>query len=549
MRGSSARSLFAIAAIAIGALVLGASGLLAQSSIVNGVVKDGSGEGFPLYARLDITGPSFSATIFNDPVTGYYSISLPDGATYHFVVTSQIPGYNPGIADVPVNVEIANDPPGIVQNFDLHVDSGLCIAPGYTPGDPGSVVWSESFDGGVLPDGWSVINNSGAGAGWLIKTDFSPCGEFPGNPTGGSGAFALVNSDCDGSVFLDEELRTASIDLSAYDGAVLTFAQEYENLGDTADVDVSIDGGATWTNVLRQTASAPGPGTASAVLPGVGGSQAQIRFHYYNAFFAWWWAVDDLTINSATCNPSEGGGGLVVGNVSDSNTGEGLNGAKVKNTPDGNEATTVATPQDPNVPDGFYAVFAGSGPQPFEASDGKYQPLTLNTNVIPNSTVRLDFSLAAGWLTADPTTLSSKVLPGFTEDVELTLTNIGDAPASFTILEIDQPLASSAIHGKPKGTVEWLQRPGTGVAMKNNAGRRTLAHPSAAVWHPSNPGGGAAVDPRLRRRRLPHGAEHVHRPGAPAAWPDVYRVLRRQLRGLRERAQHRRPVGCRHIRE
>src|SRR5262249_22318680 len=130
MRGSSARSLCTLAVFVLAALVLGASSAAAQPSIVNGVVKDGSGGGYPLYARIDITGPDYSATIFNDPLSGYYSIGVPDGATYHFVVTSQIPGYNGGVADVPVNVEIVTDPPGIVQNFDLHADGALCNAPG-----------------------------------------------------------------------------------------------------------------------------------------------------------------------------------------------------------------------------------------------------------------------------------------------------------------------------------------------------------------------------------------------------------------------------------
>ena len=210
---------------------------------------------------------------------------------------------------------------------------------------------------------------------------------------------------------------------------------------------MSIDGGATWNNVLRQTADARGPSSISTALAGVGGTQAQIRFHYYNAFWAWWWAVDDLEINSATCNPSEAGGGLVVGNVSDSNTGTGLNGAKVKNMPDGDEATTVATPQDPNVPDGFYAVFAGSGPQPFEASDGKYVPLTLSTNVIPNSTVRLDFALAAGWLSADQSSLTSKVLPGLTDTQTLNIINSGDAPGTFEIQESNAPLPTATFAG------------------------------------------------------------------------------------------------------
>lgn len=467
MRGRSARSLFTIAAIFAGALVLGASSLAAQSSIVNGVVSDGSGGGFPLYAQLEITGPGFSATIFNDPVSGYYSISLPDGATYHFVVTSQIPGYNPGSADVDVNLPVAEDPPGIVANFALTVDAGLCIAPGYTPGPPGPVEFSEAFDGGVLPAGWSVINNSGSGVGWLVQTDFAPCFEMSGNPTGGTGAFALVNSDCDGFVFLDEEMRSVSFDLSAVGGAVLTFSQEYFNLGDTADVDVTVDGGATWTNVLRQTASDRGPTSISAVLPGVGGqSSVQLRWHYYNAFFAWWWAVDDIVVNSATCFP--GSGGLVVGTVSDGNTGAGLNGATVQNMPDGETATTHGTPLDPNVGEGFYSVFAGSGPQPFQASDGAYQPETLTTNVIPNSTVRLDFSLAAGWLSASPSNLSAKVLPGDTEDLELDITNVGNAAGHFEILESSTPVSDATAHHGPFASETLRRRALQRVGSKAN---------------------------------------------------------------------------------
>ena len=465
----------------------------AASETLNGVVSDGSGAGWRLYARLDISGNGFSATLFTDPVTGYYALTLPAGFTYQVVVTSVIPGYDVGHFDVFVPVPAAagrapTDPNAFVKNFDLTVDAGLCIAPGYTPGVPVPVL-NEAFNGGVLPPGWLVNNYSGNGAGWLVQTDFAPCFELPGNPTGGTGAFALVNSDCDGQVPVDADIQTASFDLSAYGGAVLTFQQEYDNLGDIADVDVSIDGGATWNNVLRQTTDHFGPDTATAILSGTGGqANVKVRWHYYNAFFAWWWAIDDIAIIGATCNP--GSGGLVVGTVSDGNTGEGLVGATVKNMPDGDEATTVATPDDPNVADGFYGVFAGSGPQPFEASLANYQSKTQSMAVIPNATVRLDFSLAAGWLTATPGTLSSKVLPGETQDLELTLTNSGNADASFTILEIDHPLASSAIHGKPTGTVEWLQSPGTGVTMRNNAGRSKLAHPSAAVWHPSNPGGG-----------------------------------------------------------
>jgi len=70
MRGSSRRSLFTLAVLVLSALVLGVSGAAAQSSIVNGVVKDGSGGGFPLYARIDITGPDYSVAFDSDSIDG-----------------------------------------------------------------------------------------------------------------------------------------------------------------------------------------------------------------------------------------------------------------------------------------------------------------------------------------------------------------------------------------------------------------------------------------------------------------------------------------------
>ncbi|HEY7031048.1 MAG TPA: carboxypeptidase regulatory-like domain-containing protein, partial [Thermomicrobiales bacterium] len=412
--------------------------------VVNGVVKDGSGAGWPLYARIDITGPEGfpGATLYTDPKLGYYSITLAAGFTYHFVVTSQIPGYNVLSQDVNVPVpvlQLPDDPPGFVANFSLTVDAGVCTAPGYTPGPP-TPLMSESFDGGTLPPGWSVVDNTGSG-GWGIVNDFAPCNELPPgtNPTGGSGAFALINSDCAGFVSLDTELRTASIDVSAFGGAIIAFNQDYFNLGDTADVDVSTDGGTTWNNALRQTASDRGPTSISAVLPNTGGqANVTVRFHYYNAFFAWWWAVDDIVVSGATCLP--GAGGLVVGTVSDANNGSGLNGATVKNMPDGDSTTTHAVPDDPNVGDGFYALSAGSGPQPFEASKKGYQSAQLNIPVIPNSTVRLDFSLAAGWLSADPSVMNSKILPGTTDTQTLNITNAGSADGTFEILEGKGPL-------------------------------------------------------------------------------------------------------------
>ena len=222
-------------------------------------------------------------------------------------------------------------------------------------------------------------------------------------------------------------MQTASIDLSAYGGAILTFQQEYDNLGDTADVDVSIDGGATWNNVLRQTTDRFGPSTATAIWRGGWSGERQGALALLQRVFRV--VVGDRRPRDQRRDVQPGRDRRRFGDRERERRelGDGLVGATVKNMPDGDEATTVATPEDPNVGDGFYAVFAGSGPQPFEASNGKWVPQTLTTNVIPNTTVRLDFNLTAGLLTTDQSSLTSKVVPGFTDTQTLNIINEGTA--------------------------------------------------------------------------------------------------------------------------
>ena len=90
-----------------------------------------------------------------------------------------------------------------------------------------------------------------------------------GNLTGGEGGFAVMDSDFygpDGQQ--DTELVSPIIDLSGVDDPVITFNTDYLSLSDTVDVDLSIDGGATWTNVWRRTADLPRAGVRGDQHPG-----------------------------------------------------------------------------------------------------------------------------------------------------------------------------------------------------------------------------------------------------------------------------------------
>jgi hypothetical protein len=154
------------------------------------------------------------------------------------------------------------------------------------------------FDATTLPAGWSVINNVGS-IGWLFN---DPRGR--GNLTGGTGNFAIADSDAAGvGVSMDTELRTPVFDLSTQSQVTLTFKTDFHyfsgSQAEVADVDVSVNGASgPWTNVWRKTADYRGPKTEVVNLTSLAAQQANVmlRFHYYNAVYEYWWEVDEVQI-------------------------------------------------------------------------------------------------------------------------------------------------------------------------------------------------------------------------------------------------------------
>ena len=87
---------------------------LAPHVLLNGVVKDGSGAGWPLYAKIRITGPpEYSpAELFTDPVTGYYGITLVAGVTYTLSSEAVVAGYAPDVRSLLLETAAGNSPHG-----------------------------------------------------------------------------------------------------------------------------------------------------------------------------------------------------------------------------------------------------------------------------------------------------------------------------------------------------------------------------------------------------------------------------------------------------
>jgi subtilisin family serine protease len=385
---------------------------------VSGVVTDGGGHGWPLYTRITVAG--VPGAWYTDPADGSYSIPLPAGDTYQFTYTPQYPGYIASTEDVEVGSS------NVTHDVSLDINADTCIAPGYDFASDGVF---ETFDTESTPDGWSIVDNIGNGQVWTFD---DPGGR--GNISGGDGGFAVIDSDEYGpSGRQDSSLVSPVVDLTNVSAPVIRFQQDHNQLADIADVDLSVDGGATWQNVKRQQADFRTQLTTIPIPQAAGQDDVQVRFHYYNATFEWWWEVDEVLIGSTvTCEPVNAG--LVVGSVSDANNDAGITGATVTVDGSGQSATTMATPDDPGLGDGFYwMVSTDTGAQSLTASANQYVSETADVDIAADAATQADFVLGAGLLTVDPESLEATVPMNGTANRTFTVTNEGSAPAEVTL--------------------------------------------------------------------------------------------------------------------
>ncbi len=253
----------------------------ALSYVVSGTVRDAV-RGLPLTSTITVSGYP-GGPVSTNPTNGFYSVTLAAGNVYTFSVT--------GLGYLTTNRAVGPLNSNRTEDFALNVDLFACTAPGYI-----RYGLAQSFDATTIPTGWVVINNVGS-IGWTFN---DPGGR--GNLTGGTGNFAIADSDQAGSgVSMDTELRTPVFDLSTLSQVTLTFKTDfYHYSSEIADVDLSVNGAAgPWTNVWRKSGvDYRGPHTETLDLSSLAAHQANVmlRFHYYNAVFEYWWEVDDVEV-------------------------------------------------------------------------------------------------------------------------------------------------------------------------------------------------------------------------------------------------------------
>ncbi|MGH8960687.1 MAG: carboxypeptidase regulatory-like domain-containing protein [Jatrophihabitantaceae bacterium] len=442
---------------------------------VSGTVTDGSGHHWPVYAKVSVAGVPGAPT-YTDPFTGHYVLTLPSRNTYSVTVTPAYPGYTPSTVSVKLGVADS------VKNVAVKVDATSCAAPGYTTKYTGV---SENFDSGI-PSTWTVKDDNGSGGVWT--TDDAGA---RGNLTGGSGKFAIIDSDHLGiGNSQDTELISPVVDLSKDTSPVVGLASDYKAFSNSvADIDYTVDGGTTWANVSHLTTTSQ-QGPLEIALPGAAGQKAvQVRFHYTGSW-AYYWEVDNVFVGHKSCAVVPGG--LVAGFTKDGNTKQAITGASVTSVDaPADSGVSATTPDDPAQPDGLYWLFSSkTGTHKFTAAKSKYQSQTKNVAVASNFITRKDFSLAAGQVATSPAALSGTVTLGGSTDATMTLTNTGTVAAHVKLAEQD---GGFQIAGRPASEVYAKQK---GAPVRNVPGHYSALRlkptksvakpdaqiPSAAPW-------------------------------------------------------------------
>jgi hypothetical protein len=357
---------------------------------VSGTVTAAAGTAWPLYAQVSWSdGAGHSGTAYTTPSTGTYSLSLLDNGSYTLTITPLDPGYQRATQTVRLGTS------NLTRNVSLGIDTLACTALGYHP--VLSHGTTETFNSPAARRGWTVTNTSlhypgyTGTPGWV----FTDPGKR-GNHTGGTGAFAIVDSGHDGPHhYQDTHLTSPAVRLGTSPAVV--FDTDLAGApNSTATVAVSVNGGKTWASVWRNAGAAGLPGPATVVVPlptAAGKNNVRIRFGYTGQWSGYW-EVDNVFLGTRTCTQRPGA--LLTGRVTGTSHNA-VKGATVTSVTDPSQtATTAATPGDSSINGGLYTLFTTTaGSQQFTAAATGYTSSTQPATVTTGQVTTLSFTLTA----------------------------------------------------------------------------------------------------------------------------------------------------------
>ena len=273
----------------------GLTGLVMDESIDNYIAANPEEGGDPrslnlasLYHSECVGECSWTRTFTSvADVSATYTVSAPEWITVEPDTFTIAPG---ATKEITITADVTGLPTDewLFGNIEFNTDKSHPAI-----GDPVNLL-SENFE--VWPPTYWTIEEGIDSCTWLSSATTEMT-----NQTGGSGLFADANSDWCG-VAMDTWMVTPVLDFSGYGTVNLSFKSDFNDLAgyDDGYVDVSVDSGTTWTNLLHYDGvDVRGPRTVTLDLSDFAGEETvQIRFHYTAPGWDWYWQVDDVSVDA-----------------------------------------------------------------------------------------------------------------------------------------------------------------------------------------------------------------------------------------------------------
>ncbi len=172
--------------------------------------------------------------------------------------------------------------------------------------DPNIVnLFCDDFETGI--GNWTITNDGGVCVWEVFNPPYPNTYTLPATSSGG-----LLSADSDecgsGTSLLSTATLTGAIDATMYGTVWLEFDNDWQaiNAADFAYVDVSVDGGTTWMNVLTfDETDVRNTHENWDMTSMVAESNFNIRFVSVQPGWDWWWAVDNVCIYGSDPVPVE----------------------------------------------------------------------------------------------------------------------------------------------------------------------------------------------------------------------------------------------------
>jgi hypothetical protein len=207
--------------------------------LVQGTVRDKSPWNRPIYAKVTIRAgeEDFEETVFTDPTTGEYTVSLLSNIDHTFVVESL--DWSSSTDAFVSDTRLVNPTDGRnhYEHFTLQENSQECFAVGYERKSDQPFVYFEDFE----------QDNGGYITSWINPWKWAEMPKTAGDEHGSHAwSLALTGSEVDSY----NKLESPLIDLSEYANQPILLSWwewwESEGIYQTADIYVSKNGSTSW---------------------------------------------------------------------------------------------------------------------------------------------------------------------------------------------------------------------------------------------------------------------------------------------------------------